>query len=115
MLEIYGRFEDDRSLTLPSFGAEIAVVGWEIIGVAACSGEALTCLYVLERFRNSGVGTCLLHNVMLSGVKTAIIPSGNFRALTFFKLRGWCSQGETVIDVGGEKLRGIAMHYRKGN
>jgi len=115
IFEIYGRPKGDRSFTQSLFFAEIAVVGSEIIGVAACSGEALTCLYVLERFRNSGVGTCLLHNVMLSGVKAAIIPSGNFRALTFFELRGWRSQGETVIDIGGEKMWGIAMRYRKEN
>ncbi|GMB81089.1 hypothetical protein NN6n1_18720 [Shinella zoogloeoides] len=115
MLKIYGRPEGERSFIQSPFFAEIAVVGSEIIGVAAFLDEALTCLYVVERFRNSGVGTCLLHNAMLSGVRAATIPFGNFRALTFFELRGWLSHGKTVLDIGGEELRGIAMHYGNRN
>jgi hypothetical protein len=115
MFEIYGRFECDRCFNASSLFAEIAVVGSEIVGVAAFVKSRLTCLYVVEHFRKSGIGTCVLHNATLSGVRAVTIPFGNFRALTFFELRGWRSHGETVLDIGGEELQGIAMHYRKGN
>ena len=100
MLEIYERPKGECSFTQSPFFAEIAVVGSEIIGVAAVVNDMLSCLYVVKRFRNSGVGTCLLHNAMLSGVRTALIPSGNDRVKTFFTHRGWYAGRGNPADGG---------------
>jgi len=110
MVEMYGRPENDRSFTQSPFFAEIAVVGSEIIGVAVCSGETLICLYVVKSFRNSGVGTCLLHNAMLSGVRTALSPSGNDRVKTFFAHRGWFAGKENPPDGGYGIFPKVDMH-----
>lgn len=109
MLEIYGR--PDLSFAPSSFAAEIAIVESEIIGVAAFSGEELPCLYVVGRFRNSGVGTCLLHNATLSGVRTALIPSANVRLKTFFVHRGWCAGKVTFTETGDGVVRKVVMHF----
>jgi len=110
MFEIYGGFEDGGPFSQSLFFAEIAVVGSEIIGVAVFLDEALICLYVVERFRSSGVGTCLLHNAMLSGVRTALIPSGNDRAKTFFTHRGWCAGKENPAESGYGIFSKVVMH-----
>jgi hypothetical protein len=108
MLEICGR--PDLSFAPSSFAAEIAIVESDIIGVAAFSGEELPCLYVVGRFRNSGVGTCLLHNATLSGVRNALIPSANVRLKTFFVHRGWYAGKETFTETGDGVVRKVVMH-----
>jgi GNAT superfamily N-acetyltransferase len=112
MLEICGRPEGDPSF---SFFAEIAVVGPEIIGVAAFSGEALTCLYVVDRFRNSGIGTCLLHNARLSGVRATTIPISNVRVQAFFEHRGWSIRGAIEANIFGVKTRVVALSFGREN
>lgn len=82
-----------------------AVAESEIIGVAPFSGEELTRLYVVGRFKNSGVGPCLLHYAKLSGVRTALILSANVRLKTFFVHRGWSAGKETPTKSGAGVVR----------
>ncbi len=71
----------------------------------------LTCLDVVERFRNSGIGTRLLHNAMLSGVRTSLIPAANVRMKTFFLHRGWCAVKETPAKGGNGISRKEIVRY----
>ncbi|MFC6448390.1 GNAT family N-acetyltransferase [Shinella zoogloeoides] len=111
VLEIYGGFETGRPFVAQPLFSEIAIVGSEIIGVAAFSDEVLTCLYVVDRFRNSGVGTCLLHNAMLSGVRATTIPLSNVWGQAFFEHRGWSTRGEIEAKIFGAKTRVVALSF----
>lgn len=84
--------------------SEVAVVDDEIVGVVAVADGGVFSLFVEERFRSNRIGSCLLHNAVLSGGRWLEVPVFNVRAMEFYETSGWRRAGESVEDVGGARV-----------
>lgn len=68
---------------------EVAVVDGAIVGSINRSGDCITALFVDERYRCNGIGSCLLHNAVVSGGRYLEVPEFNTSAVSFYERRGW--------------------------
>ncbi|WP_421590761.1 GNAT family N-acetyltransferase [Shinella sp. M27] len=89
--------------------SEVAVVGDEIVGVVAVADGGVFSLFVEERFRGNRIGSCLLHNTVLSGGRWLEVPVFNVRAMAFYEASGWTRAGESFEDVAGLQVATVLM------
>lgn len=89
--------------------SEVAVVGDEIVGVIAVADGGVFSLFVAERFRGNRIGSCLLHNAVLSGGRWLEVPVFNVRAMAFYEASGWRRAGESFEEVGGVRVATFLM------
>lgn len=89
--------------------SEVAVIGDEIVGVVAVADGGVFSLFVAKRFRGNRIGSCLLHNAVLSGGRWLEVPVFNVRAMAFYEASGWRRTGESFEDVGGVRVATVLM------
>ncbi|WP_421590747.1 GNAT family N-acetyltransferase [Shinella sp. M27] len=89
--------------------SEVAVVGNVIVGVVAAADGWVFSLFVAERLRGNRIGSCLLHNAVLSGGRWLEFPVFNLRAMSFYEASGWRRLGESFEDVGGTRVATFLM------
>lgn len=89
--------------------SDVAVVGNEIVGVVAVAEEWVWSLFVDKRFRGNRIGSCLLHNAVLSGGRRLEVAAFNSLAIAFYEASGWGRSGGSFEDVGETQVATVVM------